>query len=144
MSPWVQAGIAGAVAAGVWAAQEPLDQRVFRYPYSDVTLLGRLVTRGDGWRLPGLAWHVANGAVAGLVFWALHEWLGGPVFLGALLFALAEHAGTYPLTVLSDRFHPARGAPELPPLARSWRAFAQATWRHVLFGVVLGLLLSVG
>ena len=32
--------------------------------------------------------------------------------------------------------HPARD--ELPRLAGSWRAFAQATWRHLLFGVVLG------
>jgi hypothetical protein len=32
--------------------------------------------------------------------------------------------------------HPARD--ELPGLSASWRAFAQATWRHVLFGVVLG------
>ncbi len=139
MNPWLQAGLAGGAAAAIWAAQEPLDQRVFRYPYSDVALLGRLVTRGAGWRLPGLLWHVANGAVAGLVFWGLHEWLGGPVFLGAVVFGLVEHAVTYPLTVLSDRFHPARGAPELPPLAGSPRAFAQATWRHLLFGVALGL-----
>jgi hypothetical protein len=32
--------------------------------------------------------------------------------------------------------HPARG--ELPVLASSARAFAQATWRHIVFGVVLG------
>ena len=32
--------------------------------------------------------------------------------------------------------HPARD--ELPALAGSPRAFAQATWRHLLFGVVLG------
>lgn len=143
MSPWLQAALAGAAAAAVWAAQEPLDQRVFRYPYSDVALLGRVVTCTERWRLPGLVWHVANGAIAGVVFWSLHEWLGGPVFLGAVLFALAEHAGTWPLTVLSDRFHPRRGAPELPPLSGSRRALAQATWRHLLFGVVLGLLLLV-
>jgi len=28
-------------------------------------------------------------------------------------------------------------------MARSGRAFAQATFRHLLFGVVLGLLLSI-
>ena len=47
------------------------------------------------------------------------------------------------LTLLTDRFHPARGAPELPPMSRSGRAFAQATFRHLLFGVVLGVLVSV-
>jgi hypothetical protein len=37
---------------------------------------------------------------------------------------------------LSDRFHPARG--NLPRLTGNRRALAQATWRHLLFGVVLG------
>jgi hypothetical protein len=32
--------------------------------------------------------------------------------------------------------HPARR--QLPQLAGNRRAFAQATWRHLLFGVVLG------
>ena len=35
-----------------------------------------------------------------------------------------------------DRVHPARN--ELPDLWGNGRAFAQATWRHLLFGVVLG------
>ena len=56
---------------------------------------------------------------------------------------LVEHLVTYPLTLLTDRFHPARGAPELPPMSRSGRAFAQATFRHLVFGVVLGVLVSV-
>ena len=42
------------------------------------------------------------------------------------------------MTGLSDRFHPARGA--LPVLAGNRRAFVQATWRHLLFGLVLGAL----
>lgn len=89
MNPWLQAGFAGAVAAAVWAAQEPVDQRVLRFPYSDVAILGRLVTRGRHWRALGTALHVVNGAVAGLAFWALHEWLGGSVF-GIVLGLLAS------------------------------------------------------
>jgi hypothetical protein len=54
--------------------------------------------------------------------------------------ALAEHVALYPLTALVDRHHPARGGPGLPPLATSPRAFAQATWRHALFGALLGRL----
>jgi hypothetical protein len=50
--------------------------------------------------------------------------------------ALTEHLGTWPLTVAVDRVHPARD--ELPRLAGNPRAFAQATWRHLVFGVVLG------
>ena len=54
--------------------------------------------------------------------------------------ALAEHTALYPLCALIDRYHPARGEPGIPPLLTNPRAFAQATWRHVLFGAVLGRL----
>jgi hypothetical protein len=54
--------------------------------------------------------------------------------------ALAEHLALYPLCGLVDRYHPARGEPGVPPLLRSGRAFALATWRHALFGAVLGRL----
>ena len=143
MSPWLQAGLAGAAAAAVWGLEEPIDQRLFRFPYSDIAILGKFVTRGPRWRAAGWAMHIVNGAVAGLVFWALFERFGGNAFWFAVAFAMVEHLVTYPLTLLTDRFHPARGAPELPPMSRSGRAFAQATWRHLLFGVVLGLLVSI-
>jgi hypothetical protein len=143
VSPWLQAAIAGAVAATVWGLVEPIDRRLFRFPYSDIALLGMLATRGPHWRAAGWAMHVLNGAVAGLVFWAFYEWVGGNAFWLAIVFAMIEHVVTYPLTLLTDRYHPARGAPELPPMSRSARAFAQATCRHLLFGVVLGLLVSI-
>jgi hypothetical protein len=131
---------AGAVAAAVWALQEPLDQRVLRYGYSDVAVLGKGVTRGPRWRAVGLALHTANGALFGL---ALHEARArlpmDPRRL-ALAMALAEHVGLYPLCALVDRYHPARGEEGVPPLLTSPRAFAQATWRHGLFGVLLGRL----
>jgi len=38
--------LAGAVAAGVWAAQQPLDKHVFDWPYDDAELLGRLMLTG--------------------------------------------------------------------------------------------------
>ena len=143
MNPWVQAGLAGAIAATAWGLVEPLDQRWFRFPYSDIAILGKLATRGPRWRAAGWTMHIVNGAVAGLVFWALFEWFGTNAFWFAIAFAMVEHLATYPLTLLTDRFHPARGAPELPPMARSGRAFAQATFRHLLFGVVLGVLVSI-
>ena len=49
---------------------------------------------------------------------------------------MVENAGTWPLAYVSDRIHPARK--DLPQLGGNVRAFAQATWRHVLFGFVLG------
>jgi hypothetical protein len=50
--------------------------------------------------------------------------------------ALAENFATWPLGFLVDRYHPARE--ELPKLSGNQRALGQATWRHLLFGLVLG------
>jgi hypothetical protein len=143
MSPWLQAAAAGAGAAAAWGLVEPLDRRLFRFPYSDIALLGKLVTRTGSWQRVGWVMHLANGAVAGLVFWALYEWIGGNLFWLAVAFGVVEHVLTYPLTLLTDRYHPARGTAGVPPMARSGRGFAQATFRHVLFGVVLGALASL-
>jgi hypothetical protein len=60
----------------------------------------------------------------------------------ALGMALAEHVSLYPLCYLIDRYHPARGEPGIPPLLTNRRALAQATWRHALFGILLGRLAS--
>jgi len=128
--------LAGAVAAGVWAAQSPLDARVFGWPYLDQELLGKLVTRGPAWVPIGVALHVANGALFGAGYATVARRLPGPAWARGPLAGLAEHLATWPLTALVDRRHPARD--ELPGLAAEPRAFAQATWRHLLFGVVLG------
>ena len=54
----LRGALAGAAAAAVWAAQQPLDQRVFGVPYDDTELLGKWLTRGRAWRAVGLALHV--------------------------------------------------------------------------------------
>jgi hypothetical protein len=130
---------AGAAAAAVWALQEPIDQRVFRYGYSDVALLGKSVTRGPGWWKGGFAIHVANGAAFGLAFEEARRRLDVDPRRLALGMALGEHLVLFSLGALVDRYHPARGEPGLPPIFTA-RAFAQATWRHALFGWVLGRL----
>src|SRR3954452_5809986 len=128
--------VAGAVAAAVWAAQQPLDRRVFGVPYDDTELLGKLVTRGRAWPAVGAAIHVVNGAAFGALYANLAPRLPLPSWARGPVAAMGEHAASWPLTVGVDRFHPARK--ELPPLSGDVRAFAQATWRHLLFGVVLG------
>jgi hypothetical protein len=136
---WRSAG-AGAVAATVWGLQEPLDQRIFRCDYSDIALLGKFVTRGAHWRAAGFAIHALNGAVFGLVFHEVRRALRAESRRLALAMALAEHATLYPLGYFVDRYHPARGEAGLPRLVINPRAYAQATWRHALFGAVLGRL----
>ena len=142
MSSYARSGAAGVAAAVVWGLAERLDQRLFRYDYSDIAILGKAVTRGSRWRVAGVAWHAANGAVFGLACEAGRRRLGGGfdprrLVLGA---ALAEHVALYPLAYFVDRRHPARGEAGVPPLLRSTRAFAQAALRHALFGYVLGRL----
>ena len=56
------------IGAAIWAAQEPLDKRVFGSGYDDVEILGKLVTRGSGWHAAGLAIHLANGAMFGATY----------------------------------------------------------------------------
>jgi hypothetical protein len=131
---------AGAVAATVWGVLEPLDRRLLRSDYSDIALLGKTFTRGRAWRPLGFALHAANGTVFGLAFHEARRITGIPPPRLALAMALAEHVASYPLSVLVDRYHPARRQEGIPPLATNPRAFLQATWRHAVFGVVLGLL----
>ena len=132
----LRGALAGAAAAAVWAAQQPLDQRVFGVAYDDVELLGRFVTDGRAAHPIGLAMHLANGAVFGALYANAGRALPVPAVLRGPLAGLAEHLATWPGTAALSRVHPAAG--ELPELWGSGTAFAQATWRHLLFGTVLG------
>ena len=128
--------LAGAIAAGAWSVQAQLDMRAFGVPYSDEALLGKAATRGPAWPLVGISLHLLFGASFGAAYaniaprLPLPSWARGPVV------AMIEHLSTWPMTVAVDRVHPARR--ELPELWGNNRAFAQATWRHLVFGVVLG------
>jgi hypothetical protein len=134
----VNGALAGSLAAAVWAAQQPLDKRVLESGYDDVELLGKLVSRGDDWQLWGLALHAANGALFGATYAQLKPFIPGPPVARGVIAGLVEHVALWPLGRLSDRLHPARK--ELTPLTGNTRAFAQAAWRHALFGALLGLL----
>jgi hypothetical protein len=128
--------LAGAVAAGVWAAQQPLDKAVFGTGYDDVELLGKAVTRGPYWAPVGVAMHVANGALFGAVYANLAPLVPLPAWARGPAAGWVEHVTSWPLSRASDRFHPARK--DLEPISRNPRAFAQGAWRHLLFGAILG------
>jgi hypothetical protein len=132
----LRGAIAGALAAGVWAAQMPLDKRAFGSDFDDVALLGKAITRGPAWPAAGWALHLQNGALFGAAYANLAPRLPLPSWARGPVAASAENILTWPLTALTDRLHPARK--EMPALLTSPRAIAQSTWRHLLFGVVLG------
>src|SRR5262245_13659849 len=113
--------LAGAIAAGVWAAQQPLDKRAFRCDYDDVELLGKLATRSGGWPAAGLALHVANGAAFGAGYSLLRPFIPGPPIAAAVTAAMIEHLALWPLGGLVDRHHPARS--DLNELRGNGRAF---------------------
>jgi hypothetical protein len=123
MSRRLRAAAAGAAAAVIWGLQEPLDRRVFGCDYSDVEFLGR------GRRSVGFVVHAANGALFGVVFDLARQRVDLDQRRLALGLALAEHMALWPLMVLAER-----------DLLTSSRAFAQATYRHALFGILLGRL----
>jgi hypothetical protein len=131
----LRGALAGGVAAGVWAAQQPLDKRVFGVDYDDAELMGRFVARGRAGYAAGLALHLVNGAIFGAAYAHVAPALPGPRWARGPLAGIAEHLATWPATALSARV-PA--LEQMPPLWGNWRAFAQATWRHLLFGAVLG------
>lgn len=113
----MRAALAGAVAATVWALQEPLDRRVFRCDHSDVRLVG------------GLPVHALNGALFGLAYDVVRRRTHVDGRRLAVGLAVAEHTVLWPLLGLLA-----------PEVAKSPRAFAQGVYRHVLFGYLLGRL----
>jgi hypothetical protein len=135
----LKAVVAGATAALVWGAVEPLDQRLFRHDYSDVAVLGKAFTRGPGWRPLGFAIHALNGAIFGLVYYEIARRTSRDRRRLALELALLEHLTLFPTGQLVDRYHPARGEPGVERLF-SLPGFGQATIRHAMFGKLLGAL----
>jgi hypothetical protein len=130
--------VAGGVAAAVWAAQQPLDKRLFGHGYDDVEFLGKLATTDSSWPVVGWALHVQNGMAFGAAYASVRPLLPGPPVLWGFVAAMAENAATWPLGRVADRYHPARG--QLTPIGTSARSLAQATWRHAIFGLVMGFL----
>jgi hypothetical protein len=126
----------GVIAAAVWAAQQPLDKVVFGCSYDDVEMLGRAVVDDDNYYAPGLSIHLLTGAMFGAAYSLIAPSLRGPAWLKGPAMALAENTALWPTVGLLDRHHPAKD--KIPNLSGSRRALYQATWRHLLFGFVLG------
>lgn len=135
----LRGALAGAAAAGAWAAQQPLDMRAFGVDYSDPELLGSAVTRERGTlatEVAGHLLHLGNGAVFGAAYALAAPALPGSGAARGVTAGVAEHLATWPLTGIAMQVHPV--GESFPRLWGNHRAFAQGLWRHVLFGALLG------
>ena len=132
----VRGGIAGAVAATIWTAADPVLDRVFGTPYADSKLLGPFITQGPLEPVANAATHAAGGFAFGYLF----SRLGGRGVKNGVAAAVAENTLLWPGLAVFDRIHPKRRSGEWPRLVTNPRVFAQATTGHALFGVLLGLL----
>ena len=94
--------VAGVVAAGVWALQQPLDQKLFGVRYDDTELLGKLVTRGSAWPAAGAAIHLLNGAAFGAAYSQLAPRLPLPGWARGPAVGLLEHVASLPSSSVSS------------------------------------------
>jgi hypothetical protein len=132
----LRGALAGATAAAVWAAQQPLDKRAFGVEYDDADLCARLArVKGRSRKPIGLAMHLANGALFGALYANVAPSLPGPAAVRGAAAGAAEHLATWPGMIVVDRLDLGR---DFPKLWGDPRAFGQATWRHLLFGAILG------
>ena len=129
---------AGALAAAVWQACDPLLEHTFGTPYSDPQLIGPFITRVRCEWLANLVTHAAAGATFGHLF----QRLGGRGIKQGVAAALVENTLLWPGLAVFDRIHPKRRDGTWGPLVTSPRAFASASAGHALYGVLLGVFLD--
>jgi hypothetical protein len=131
-----KAAAAGVVAAGIWAASEPLLRRHTHAVHSEPRLVGGVLAPEPFTAPVGLAVHLVNGAIFGVAF---HR-LGGRGVVQAVAAAQLENALLWPALIVFDDLHPDVRSGAWPPLLTDRRALAHEVAGHVVFGVVLGAL----
>ena len=132
---------AGIGAGLAYLGAQELDRKLANPRSDDLILVGGFVTLDSGlWRPIGAFNHFFVSVVFAVIYDRfLAARLPGPPWLrGALAFQV-ENAITWPLVMLCDRYHPAVQAGALSRLHRPVY-FVQEIWRHLAFGVALGLL----
>lgn len=132
--------LAGIVSGVAYLAAQSLDMSAARNRVDDRVLLGRLLPVSPSQATTaGTIMHLVNSVVFSAAFRLVgRDLLKGPMWFRGATFALIENVVLYPLVLLED-FHPALRDGQMDSF-QSWTAFAQAMWRHLVLGVVLGAL----
>jgi hypothetical protein len=132
--------VAGLASGAAYLAAQAIDIAVTGNKIDDRLLAGALVPvdRADA-RSVGAVMHGVNSVAFAAAFrWIGRDLLAGPMWLRGMAFALIETIALYPLSIF-EPYHPAIRDGRLPSY-RTPLAFAQQVWRHVVLGIILGLL----
>jgi hypothetical protein len=128
--------LAGAIAAAVWIATEPITRRLAGGTHRELRLISGLLVGKRGGNALGLAVHLANGAAFGVAF----NRLGGRGVRQAVVAAQLENAILWPGMAVADRVHPDVRSGRWPRLFSDRGTIVQEIGGHLVFGVVLGAL----
>ena len=141
-----RAALAGLVATAAYSLVMEADMSITGNRYSDVRfiqgLLGGKSSRHQAFAFPFLAWgiHFLNGVILAELYAAVFKRiLPGPNWLKGACFGELFLLSTWWLAPLVDTYHPLTRSGELARLA-TWTSFFQNIVRHLVFGLLLGLL----
>jgi hypothetical protein len=140
----VRAAVAGLLATAAYSLAMEGDMSITGNRFSDVRFIqGLMGTRASQQkRFLALSWllHFINGVTLAELYAAvLKRFLPGPNWLKGAIFGEIFIVGAWWLTPLADKYHPLIKNGELPRLA-NWKSFMQNIARHLVFGLILGLL----
>jgi hypothetical protein len=140
----IRAAIDGTIATAVYTAAMEAEMSITGNHFSDIRFLQGLMGKkaSTEQKFYILAWllNFLNGVALSEFYAALAKrFLPGPNWLKGTIFGGLFITAAWPLTPLADKYHPLIKDGSLPKLA-TLPAYAQNLGRHLLFGLVLGLL----
>jgi len=139
-----RATLAGLLATAAYSLAMEGDMYLTGNRYSDVRFIQGLINGKSARQnsFPFLAWiiHFLNGIILAELYAAVFKrFLPGPNWLKGTIFGEMFLLSTWWLAPLVDKYHPLTKSGELARLA-SWTSFFQNIVRHLIFGLLLGLL----
>ena len=139
-----RAALAGLLATAVYSLAMEGDMYLTGNRYSDVRFIQGLINGKSARQnsFPFLAWiiHFLNGVILAELYAAVFKrFLPGPNWLKGTIFGEMFLLSTWWLSPLVHKYHPLTKSGELARLA-SWTSFFQNIVRHLIFGLLLGLL----
>ena len=139
-----RATLAGLLATAAYSLAMEGDMYLTGNRYSDVRFIQGLINGKSARQnsFPFLAWiiHFLNGVTLAELYAAVFKrFLPGPNWLKGTIFGEMFLLSTWWLAPLVDKYHPLTKSGELARLA-TWTSFFQNIVRHLIFGLLLGLL----